>query len=54
MTDFGAVIPAEPKYTLRIFINGEVQVAVTNQLEGTRTMKGIPFFAVNYCQEAWI
>ena len=54
MTDLGAVIPAEPRYILRIFINGEVHAAVTNQLEGTRTMKGIPFFTVNSCQEAWI
>lgn len=52
VTDLGAVIPAEPRYTTRIFIHTELQVAVTNQLEGTWTVKAITFSAVNYCQEA--
>ena len=43
---------SEPTYTSRIFIHAELQVAVTNQLEGTWTMKVITFSAVNYCQEA--
>lgn len=52
MADLGAAIPAETKYTISIFINRELQVAVTNPLDGTWTMKVIIFSAINYCQEA--